>query len=574
MEDLYNIRADITKEKYSKLSSVERMHRLICLTTDRAFIYQDFLNDTIQTVANWDYFFDLQITDKNSLTNLFNYIELEYAVAVRDLLNLEETGIEAGSAIVKLRNEKTWIEITANVVYDDKKNPIEKIFRLTDITKIKSATDELTYMAYYDTLTGLYNRNYFVRLLSDYIRKAEVKKDTVATLFINIDGFRKINDAYGMVIGDEVVLQFGQFLGDFKSDNVLISRFNADSYCIAIYDPFGYRSVDAITTAIHDRLKWPFSLSNQQDITLAVSIGVASFPEAAVTALELINCAEIVIHKAKLKGHNSIQFFEAPILEDFLQKVTIENKLKEAVFNKNFSLHFQPQYIIKGQKLRGIETLIRWRDQDGKMVSPMTFIPIAERNGTIVPIGNWVMDESIKTFAFWRKKYNYPMVLSLNISAIQYAQDDFIENVVATIEKYNVRPDEIELELTESILISDFKEITEKLHILRNRGIRISLDDFGTGYSSLSYLKGLPITTLKIDKSFVDTILIDKNTKVITESIIYMVKKLGFETIAEGVETKEQYMYLESIGCDGIQGYYLNRPMPADEIESNVLSQL
>ncbi len=177
------------------------------------------------------------------------------------------------------------------------------------------------------------------------------------------------------------------------------------------------------------------------------------------------------------------------------------------------------------------------------------------------------MEESIRLYAGWKEKYHYPMLISLNVSAIQYKQPDFVDKVMQILHKYDVSPEEIELEITETILIDDFQEITEKLETLRGMGVKISLDDFGTGYSSLSYLKGLPIDTLKIDKSFIDTVVTDENTRIITESIIYMVKKLGFETIAEGVETQEQFDYLTEIDCDNIQGYYLGKPMPPEEIE-------
>lgn len=271
--------------------------------------------------------------------------------------------------------------------------------------------------------------------------------------------------------------------------------------------------------------------------------------------------------KAKSMGKDKIQYFDGAILNDFLQNVTIENKLKEAVFSQNFIMHFQPQFRTTDRGLRGVEALIRWRDDTGDMISPAVFIPIAEKNGTIVPIGTWVIEESLKAYAEWRRKYHYPLIMSINISAIQYKQPDFIDKLLQILEKYQISPYEIELEITESILIDDFEEITERLAILRDIGIKISLDDFGTGFSSLSYLKGLPIDTLKIDKSFIDTVITDENTRIITESIIYMVKKLGFETIAEGVETEEQFRYLNEISCDIIQGFYLGRPMPAEHIE-------
>ena len=236
-------------------------------------------------------------------------------------------------------------------------------------------------------------------------------------------------------------------------------------------------------------------------------------------------------------------------------------------------MNFQPQYYVNNKKMRGMEALIRWRDNDGKMISPSVFIPIAEKNGTIVPMGMWVIEESIKTFSDWKKKYDCSVILSLNISAIQYMQNEFVDNILAIIRKYDLNPEELELEITESVLIENFKEITEKMTILRDYGVRISLDDFGTGYSSLSYLMGLPIDTLKIDKSFIDTSITDENTKVIMESIIVMAKKLGFETIAEGVETMEQFDYLEEIGCECIQGYLLGKPMPKEDIEQLLLSK-
>ena len=200
------------------------------------------------------------------------------------------------------------------------------------------------------------------------------------------------------------------------------------------------------------------------------------------------------------------------------------------------------------------------------MISPAVFIPIAEKNGTIVPIGNWVIERSVQTYAQWRDKYHYPLVLSLNVSAVQCKKRGFIDSILQILEKYDVSPGEIEIEVTETILIEDFDYISGRLNELKNAGVRISLDDFGTGFSSLSYLKGLPIDTLKIDKTFVDTLLTDKNTKIITESIIYMVKRLGYETIAEGVETREQFQYLKDLKCDMIQGYYMGRPMPAQGI--------
>lgn len=565
--DKLEYQLDLLSAINQKLQREEKMLRLICETSNSAFLYYNYEEKQLQTIANWDHFFDFAIQDTKDLMKLYDCVEEKYMIPLREVLFIEKQGMKSQSIEIRLKDSRLCVEVEVNIVYDDNGQPTDKIIRFKDVTKFNAQNDELTYMAYYDILTGLYNRNYFVRLLGEFVRRAEEENETVAVMFLDVDDFRRINDGMGIIVGDELVQLFGQYLIDLMGDNVVISHFNSDIYCIGIYSPYGARSVETIYQTIKERLKTPFKLTGGQEISITVSVGVAEYPEAASNTLELINCAEIVMFKAKSMGKDKIQYFDGAILNDFLQNVTIENKLKEAVFSQNFIMHFQPQFRTTDRGLRGVEALIRWRDDTGDMISPAVFIPIAEKNGTIVPIGTWVIEESLKAYAEWRRKYHYPLIMSINISAIQYKQPDFIDKLLQILEKYEISPYEIELEITESILIDDFEEITERLAILRDIGIKISLDDFGTGFSSLSYLKGLPIDTLKIDKSFIDTVITDENTRIITESIIYMVKKLGFETIAEGVETEEQFRYLNEISCDIIQGFYLGKPMPAERIE-------
>lgn len=566
MEEL-QYQVDLLNAMNQKLSNDEKMFRMICNTSSSAFLYYNFEKNLVKTLGNWRFFFHIDINEAKDIVKVCECVEDRYMLPLKELLYLDKRLVKNDSIVVRLKDGKIWMECEATVVYDDSEKPAEKVIRFKNITRFKSQNDELTYMAYYDILTGLYNRNYFVRLLTDFVQRAEEKNNVVAVMFIDIDDFRKINDGYGIIVGDEIVQQFGQFLSVFKEQNVLVSHFNSDIYCLAVYNPCGTRSVEHIYRMIHERLKKPFILSTGQEVVITVSVGVAEYPEAAKTALDLINCAEIVMFKGKTTGKDSIQYFDAPILNEFLQSISIENKLKEAVFNRNFMMYFQPQYHADDKKLRGVEALIRWKDDDGTMISPAVFIPIAEKNGAIIPIGTWVIEESVRIYSGWKKKYASDLILSLNISAIQYRRPDFVSRLIQILDKFAIDPAKVELEITESVLIDDFEEITKKLTILRDYGIRISLDDFGTGYSSLSYLKGLPIDTLKIDKSFIDTVVSDSNTKIITESIIYMVKKLGFETVAEGVETKEQFEYLKAIKCDNIQGYFLGKPMPPKEIE-------
>jgi len=564
---------ELIGENYQKLRDDEKMFRLLCETSNSAFIYYNYKEDKIRTLANWTHFFNFPISDLNDLSNLYDSVEEKYAIPLREGLFIEKQNRERQSFEIRLKENHLCIEVEVNIVYDEDGQPTDKIIRFKDVTKLNAQKDELAYMAYYDMLTGLYNRNYFVRLLGEFLRLADKEGSKVAVMFVDFDDFRRVNDGMGLIAGDELVQLFGQYLFDLMSDHVVISHFSTDIYCIAIYDPCGARSVETIYQVIRERLKKPFKMTDGQEVTMTVTVGVAEYPEAASGTLDLINCAEIVMFKAKSQGKDMIQYFNGAILEEFLQTVTIQTKLKEVVFEQNFTMHFQPQYYVEDERLRGVEALIRWKDNKGDMISPSVFIPIAEKNGTIVPIGNWVIEKSVQTYVEWRNKHHYPLILSLNVSAVQCKQKNFMEIFHQILTKYDVSPEEVEIEVTETILIEDFENICKRLGKLRKIGARISLDDFGTGFSSLAYLKKLPIDTLKIDKTFVDTLLTDENTKIITESIICMVKRLGYETIAEGVETEEQFQYLKELGCDIIQGYYLGRPMPAGEID-NLLADL
>lgn len=564
---------DLLKAMNQKLSGRDKMFRLVCDTTNNAFLYCSFERDEVVTLGNWHDYFSLRVKEHKDFACVCSEVQEEYAQDLKNVLYLDRSGQDRAVTECLLKDGRTWMEFEARVTYDNGV-PTDKIICIRNITKFKTQNEELKYMAYYDTLTGLYNRNYFVVKLGEFIRRAEEEHCIVSVLFIDIDDFRKINDGMGMVVGDEVVQQYGQFLGTFQNEEVIVCHMNGDVFCMAIYDPCGYRSVEHIHETIRERIQNGFVLSNGTEIKLTVSMGIAEYPEASKSAIELINCAEIVMFKAKASGKDSLQYFDAPILKDFLESVAIENKLKEAVFNKNFSLHFQPQFCTDSKKLRGVEALIRWKDEENHMISPAVFIPIAEKNGAIIPIGNWVVEESIRYYAEWKRKYGYSFIMSINISAIQYKSKNFVRQLLDILNRYQIEPSEIELEITESVLIEDFDEVKEKLMVLRDYGLRISLDDFGTGFSSLSYLNGLPIDTLKIDKSFVDRVESDASTRIIMESIVNMVDKLGYETVAEGVETREQFDYMQNIGCDIIQGYYLGKPMPPEEIEQLLITLL
>lgn len=563
---------DLLKAMNQKLAEKEKMYSRIFEVTESAFIYQSFENDLVATLGQWNKFFDFKVREPRDLSRILDLVEEAHVPELKNALFLERQGETSAQTDCQLKATKGWLQFRAFVIYTNDGKPVNKVIYILNVTKAKIQNEELNYMAYYDGLTGLYNRNYFVRLLTEYIKTAREKNAVVSVMFIDIDDFRKVNDGLGIMVGDELVQQFGFFLKEICGDDMIACHLHSDAFCLAVYDSSGARSVDAIYRTIQQRVKDPFYISSGQEITVTVSVGVAEYPEAAESALELMNCAELVVFKCKKQGKNVLQYFAPPILENFLNSIELENKLKKAVYNNDFHMFYQPQYYAGNRRLRGVEALIRWKDDDAQMISPATFIPVAEKNGSIITIGKWVVEESIKQYAAWRKQFGFPFIMSINISALQYKREDFVDSIVGILNQYHVKPAEVELEITESVLIDDFGAVYEKLKILRNYGIRISLDDFGTGFSSLSYLKKLPIDTLKIDKSFIDTVMTDSATRVITEAIINMVKSLGFESIAEGVEEEQQYNYLHAIGCDVIQGYLFGKPLSPEELET-VLSE-
>lgn len=561
-----NYQVNLLTAMNTKLMKDENMLRLICDKSENAFIYYSYAEKKDFIFGNWSHFFDFPKEDFRFLSQIMDYVEEEHAVEVFECLSLEKHNKEKGSVEFKLKDKQIWVELETNVVYEDG-IPCEKIFCLKDITKFRIQNDELSYMAYYDFLTGLLNRNHFVTKLAEMLEKAKKNSAVVSVLFIDIDDFRKINDSMGIIVGDEVVQIFGQCLKGLNSDQIMTSHFNSDIFCVAVYDPCGTSSVNHILELIKEKLSHPFHLLNEAEINITVSIGVAEYPEASSTALDLINCAEIVMFKAKHKGKNLVQYFDAPIIQEFIDNVKIERKLEKALKNQNFFMYYQPQYDTNTGKLRGVEALIRWRDDEGNLISPNTFIPLAEKNGSILPLGEWIIEESISDFSKWYEKYkNSTVIISINISALQFKDNNFVNNLIHVIEKYKVPPKLIELEITESVFIDDMQNIINKMNILREMGIRFSMDDFGTGFSSLAYLRRLPIDTLKIDKSFIDTVVTDGPTRTIAESIIDLGKKLGFDTIAEGVEEEVQYCLLKNIGCENIQGFYFGKPMDFDAI--------
>lgn len=558
---------ELLKSVNDRLTYLDRINKTFLKISGHAYYYYNFENNLFEVDGDWQSLTGLSIRQLSDTELLCECVREQDEEIVRKLLLAESLGCESVVEQICLKNGSAWLEFSAYCIFDENNNPKEKFLCISDITKEKLQSDELKYMAYYDQLTGIYNRNYFLTRLQELIGKADKYTCPLSLMMLDIDHFKKVNDTLGLVLGDELITLIGLFLKTFETEDVIIGRYGADVFVIAMLDPYGFSSSAYIYDKIKQRLKKPFILSNGEEFIVSMSFGVAEYPEGGENSMLLLKNAELSMYKAKEKNRGSISYFDKKTLEEFESSVLWERRLKSAIENESFELYYQPQFDAVTGELRGAEALVRWIDNDGSLISPGLFIPIAEKNGDILQIGEWVLNSALKSLSEWKHKYAFDGIISINLSAIQLRKENYEQHIMELLNKYDIVPTQIELEITESVLIDDHKQIMERLAFLRQQGIRVSLDDFGTGFSSLSYLKDLPIDTLKIDKSFVDTVISDESTGIITESVVNMVRRLGLSTVAEGVENEQQYEWLRSIHCDTIQGYLLGKPMPRSQFE-------
>jgi diguanylate cyclase (GGDEF)-like protein len=569
---------DLLTAMNEKLTADCRVFDMIAGNSGNLYIYYNYQDgNEIRLFGPWDELTGSKIEnhpfDSKYMQGMI--FDEDWTVFKETFLTMQERKEKKASAEIRTVNKKGWFRCDGTVTYDREGKPLEKLLTFTDITRLKAQHEELMYLAYYDSLTGLYNRNHFLSQLRNMCEEAAMNKTMVELLFLDIDDFKRINDTLGLLLGDELVQSFALRLKEFMSDKVMVGRFGSDVFSIAIYDPCGTRSADEIYRNVCEGLKKPIMLTNKKEVRFTITAGVASYPEAGRTAFELVKNAEIVLFKAKDNGRDNIRYFEPDMIKSFIKSVSTEQRLKEAIENEDFELYFQPQFSIRDNRLRGAEALLRWIDENGAIkMHPTDFINLAEKNGAIIAIGNWVIKEAMRIVSKWSDKYDFPFVLSINISTIQLEKEDFVDNLRHALNLYGVKAEHIELELTESIFLEDREMAIRKINTLRKLGFKVSLDDFGTGFSSLSYLKDLPIDTLKIDKSFIDTAIKDRATNIITESVVDMVGKLGLETIAEGVEDRNQYEFLKRIKCDIVQGFLMGKPMSRADFEKLFIGQL
>ena len=432
------------------------------------------------------------------------------------------------------------------------------------IEELNQGKEKIYQQAYFDNLTGLPNKNMLHEKLEEMIEVDSSKE--INYIMLDLDEFKKVNDFHGHEFGDELLIRIREKLIEILPDNYYLFHLGGDEFGILYKENQAVVSKIELINNISEIFKKPINIGEHY-IYSSASLGFASYPDKAEDGAELIKNGEIAMYNAKEEGKNSYKFYEKEMEQKIKNYLDLEKDLKQAINNEEFELFYQPLFNVENNKIVTLEALIRWKKSDGSYVSPIDFIPFAEKTGLITEIGRWVFQEACRQKKEWLEKGYNDFSISINISAKELENANFYDNLVEQINNKKLNFNEIELEITESDVMENLNKNIKILEKLRGLGIKVSLDDFGTGYSSLNYLRKIPIDNIKIDRSFINNILTDQKEKKILSSIIELSKTIGLNITIEGIENEEQLDFIKEKNCDRAQGYLLARPAPADEIE-------
>lgn len=466
-----------------------------------------------------------------------------------------------------------WLSISA--VVDEKDQITNYVGVFLDFSEREKAEETIHYLSFYDKLTALPNRQLLLDHINDCIKKSQENNSHFALLYIDIDHFKRLNETMGYEYGDLLLMEISYRIKSSLSKSNTISRLGGDEFVVLIDDmdqdkKKAVASAQELAEQVFNAIKQPFSL-NSFVYFISACIGISLFRDVHESPVDILKLAEISMSQAKRTGRDKIHFLDNAMQLEFENRIRLESSLRKAIPNE-LALYFQPQVDSKG-KVFGAEALIRWQSEESGLISPASFIPVAEESELILPIGQWVIDSACKQLKSWESdQRTSDLILAVNISPRQFRQDDFVQQVLNSIGRFSVNPNRLKLEITESLLLKDMNSAIEKMKLLKEKGIRISLDDFGTGYSSLSYLKLLPLNQLKIDQSFVRSIDADPTDRAISRAIVVLGDTLDLNVMAEGVETSEQRNSLIECGCHNFQGYYFSKPLTIDDFQKYLLS--
>ncbi len=493
--------------------------------------------------------------------------------------NFRDSFAEQGGRMMEVRRRKKsgeifWASMSLTPLVDADGRQAGLIAYLSDITGRKQAEERLHHLAYYDALTSLPNRTLLAKLLDQGLALAQRNDMAGCVLFIDLNRFKWINDTLGRAIGDELLRQVSLRLRGALREEDIVARLSGDEFVVGLFDIRQHFEATTVAQKLQASLVAPFMIEGH-DLRVGASIGISVYPQDGDDAETLLRLADIAMARAK-HGHSaggqadSVAFYSLDMNHGMHERMRIESGLRHALGHGELLLHYQPKFAIEGVRIIGAEALVRWLHPERGLVPPADFIPLAEITGLIVQVGEWVLEAACAQAAIWQSAGLPVMRIAINVSAREFTPA-LPARLAATLARYQLSPDWLELEITESALMHDIERVIAIMDNINALGVTLSLDDFGTGYSSLSYLKRFPIQSLKIDRSFTMGLPNDASDCAIATTIIGIGQKLGHRVIAEGVETVEQMEFLRKSGCDEVQGYLFSKPLGAEAFERALL---
>ncbi|NYZ62804.1 EAL domain-containing protein [Luteimonas sp. SJ-16] len=459
--------------------------------------------------------------------------------------------------------EEFFAAVELRTVHDADLGTRLHVVVLNDITQHKRTEQELRYLANFDTLTSLPNRSLLSERLSRAIIRAQREDKRIAVLFLDLDRFKDVNDSLGHAAGDRILRATATRLQQTVGAHQTVARLGGDEFTIVIEDLEHTHDAERIAREIITAFEAPLLLEDRREITISPSIGISLYPDHSQVPTELLKQADTAMYQAKAAGRRTFMRYDDNMDVAVRQRATLSSALRKVLDRGELRLVFQPRLSLATSRVTGVEALLRWSSPEHGDIPPNDFIPLAEESGLILEIGEWVLREACLVLGRWRQHGLDALTVSVNVSVLQLLRGDFPDVVRRVLADTGIPPGLLELELTESVLMANAEQTAAKLHAFRQLGVALAIDDFGTGYSSLAYLKRLPITTIKIDKAFVDGLPNDTEDAAITSTVIAMGHSLGLNVVAEGVETEAQMRFLAGRGCDEIQGFWVAQPLDA-----------
>ncbi|WP_051350598.1 EAL domain-containing protein [Caloramator sp. ALD01] len=518
-----------------------------------------YLSEQFKILIGYD-FEDIKVRDLINKIVLQEDRKILYS-AYREHIEGRRTCIECEIRVNTGYGVTRWMYIKGRVI---KEKEGEKIISgaMMDITERKEYEEDIKYLAFYDTLTDLPNRRYFIEELEKEIKDKD-KNKKFAVLLLDLDNFKKVNDTLGHDKGDALLRKVASILKKYANDNVFVARFGGDEFLILLRQFSNLNEIKALAKNIIHDLKEGIDVIGK-NIYTTTSIGIAIVPDDGDNVNDIIKNADTAMYKAKSEGKNRYIFFSAEMIEELEKRIETEKILLDCLKNKDFKLVYQPQVSSKTGEVHAFEALIRLKNYN---ISPAEFIPVAEETGLIVEIGYFVIEEAVRQIKEWIDKGIEVKPIGVNLSAVQLRDESFVSNLKEIIKKYSIKPSLLKIEITESALMEDKERNIKIIEQLKEVGIQIAIDDFGTGYSSLNYLTFIPADYIKLDKSFIDKMFAKEGKKEVLDGITFLAHQLNLKVVVEGIEDREQFNYLKSKGCDYMQGYLFSRPVDKEEAE-------